>query len=899
MSRPEPFKFSLRGFAASAALAGLVSCCSANMLAAGLNFVEASDLTNLTPASAINGAGVGTADDNLWGYRTTFGTGGAVYESKASGTLFENSPTLTQRVSGLTPGTSYDFYAVFWTDKDSNWAIKAGISPGAMTTTSYAGNTGYYPVPGSQQAITAGAALWDALPLANDDGLIFTERPGVDSLIMLLGKAGAAVANASGEVDVYIDDLDELSGNNNRSWFDGIAYVAAGGLSSLTASVNRDTGALTLANPTNTAFQINSISIASDSGALNAPNWTPISGNRDGVGNSSFDSDAWVVTAPADIPSSLYATALAEAEVAPNNGVGGILAANGGSISFGNVWHKSFFEDIRIELTLADGTLVAMRPTYTGVGYVAGDFNRDGALNLADYQILVANINSTIPAGLSRVQTNALGDYTGGGLVDFDDFTLFRAAYDVANGAGAFAAMVASVPEPGSLGLLMTGALLLVRRSRRRAVQAAGAAAVTCGLAASAEAAPLLAVDVNARTGDAVDNTVAGFTEFKLPAGSPVQIASATIGSFGITMKSVNASGASAGALDDRDRAAPTGTPTLNQLDDDFIFVPAAGVGAGGGMDLSIASGGALQPNKSYQVSIFTYDVTSTGTTDLRTTNWLDGNSFNANVMSTAFTGSTAPTTDERYKFSGVYRTDASGNLLLKGRSASPAGTNAVFVNGFTIEEVAPALTLEVNLTTGATRIVNEYATTFDISYYAIRSASGALNPTNWTSFDDGEGVDAFGSGWDEAVSSSATLLNELNLTSQTSFAQNASLSLGNGFTPGGTTDVRFAYAAPGGGLMNGIVTYVQSAPSMPGDFDGNGFVNAADLEQWKGDYGVNDDSDADDDNDTDGADFLIWQRNLGQGAAAPLAAAVPEPAGIALGWLALGGLAASRRRRA
>jgi hypothetical protein len=49
----------------------------------------------------------------------------------------------------------------------------------------------------------------------------------------------------------------------------------------------------------------------------------------------------------------------------------------------------------------------------------------------------------------------------------------------------------------------------------------------------------------------------------------------------------------------------------------------------------------------------------------------------------------------------------------------------------------------------------------------------------------------------------------------------------------------------------------------LPGDFDGNGSVNSADLSVWQGAYGVNAAADADGDGDSDGRDFLAWQRNV------------------------------------
>lgn len=79
------------------------------------------------------------------------------------------------------------------------------------------------------------------------------------------------------------------------------------------------------------------------------------------------------------------------------------------------------------------------------------------------------------------------------------------------------------------------------------------------------------------------------------------------------------------------------------------------------------------------------------------------------------------------------------------------------------------------------------------------------------------------------------------------------------------------------------------SAEPIPGDFDWNYVVDEADLLQWKDDFGNTPDSDADLDGDSDGNDFLIWQRQFGT--RTTVATEVPEPkhwhlAAIAMAFL-------------
>jgi hypothetical protein len=99
--------------------------------------------------------------------------------------------------------------------------------------------------------------------------------------------------------------------------------------------------------------------------------------------------------------------------------------------------------------------------------------------------------------------------------------------------------------------------------------------------------------------------------------------------------------------------------------------------------------------------------------------------------------------------------------------------------------------------------------------------------------------------------------------------------------------------AITGTGRVN-VLTY-----ELPGDFNNDLIVNAADLDVWKAGRVANDaQGDTDADGDTDGNDFLIWQRFLGATAATAATAAVPEPAMLALVALAVPALVSAGRRR-
>lgn len=195
---------------------------------------------------------------------------------------------------------------------------------------------------------------------------------------------------------------------------------------------------------------------------------------------------------------------------------------------------------------------------------------------------------------------------------------------------------------------------------------------------------------------------------------------------------------------------------------------------------------------------------------------------------------------------------------------------------------------------TGDVLLRNTSQTTVSIDGYHVLSASGRLSTAAWSSLDDqnvgGANV------WLENLNNGATKVGEFNQSGFLSLAPGTSLNLGKLYT-GGTQDLTFEFLMQGQSTGTaGVVLYQAANVPVPGDFNGNGVVDAADYTRWRDNLGAATEAGINNNGDGGGvtaSDFTHWKTRFGNtsgaGSVGLDGAAVPEPAARVL--LAMAGV--------
>ena len=484
--------------------------------------------------------------------------------------------------------------------------------------------------------------------------------------------------------------------------------------------------------------------------------------------------------------------------------------AGGAAINLGAAWAKYYQDSTDVKFLYADG--VGVEPLvgavqFTGNGgasYPRGDVNFDGRLDSEDWSALSTLFGSNL-VNKSTAQRYRLGDLNGDGAHTLDDVLQFRLDYDAANGLGAFAAMTTGVPEPTSLLLFACGglSLLALRRSRLSA---------SCHLLAAC--ALLTAVCISS---EAHATTLLSQSFNSIPLGPKVDEALAGANVWSKTPPagwSIDDSGMPAGGVTEWRGWSFTNPAWWSQAAEDqgrSQFTKGTGVIAVADPDewddKTHASG-------TYNSFLRTPSISLAG--------------VNAGSARLRFDSSWMPEGVQTATVTASYNGGPATEVL---RWESEGGNQAFYKSANTNETV----TIPLN------------------------NPAGAANVT--LSF----GMTNAGNNWWWAVDN---LVVFTPLTLQVDATSGAMKILGD------STIALTGYeiASPSGSLNpagwrtgNLDAQNVGAPTPASADFNNTGGVNVSDLAVWKTAFGTTAAGDADDDTDSDGADFLRWQRQFGQ----------------------------------
>lgn len=440
---------------------------------------------------------IGTADGTLIGTASVGGFGRLNLTGGGSGNSYAELPA-NIATAAASSGTSGALSFEVWAQATTNVGWASLVSLG--------GDVGGDPNGGDNDYIQLipltgdGAATLRATSKINGGGESFVD--GASPLSATVDQHIAVVVDQSGglpgTLEMYVDgssvgsvpvqdglDITTMANGNNwlgrSQWLDGSfngsydefriydhALTASEVTSSFnvgpdappaipispTLTVNRDSGSLMLQNG-QSASQVVGYSIQSAFGSLDHAGWTTITNNIDAPpgGDGSFDSDdEWIILTSAGSHGDL-------SEFEFDGGDGGSLAIGEFlTISNGGAWIQSPTEDLTMELKLDDGSTVTVLVEYEGNdgnAFARSDLNFDGNVDGLDWPALRDNSNVDL-SSFSLAEAYARGDLDGDGDNDYRDYLQFRADFDLANGIGAFEALIGTaVPEPCSAVLLI------------------------------------------------------------------------------------------------------------------------------------------------------------------------------------------------------------------------------------------------------------------------------------------------------------------------------------------------------------------------------------------------------------------------------------------------------------
>ncbi|MCO6046946.1 LamG domain-containing protein [Aeoliella sp. ICT_H6.2] len=889
----------------------LLSVASSNAATFSLNLPGLGDLTMVeadpfkdgdTPGNTLRAVSpgdfwatnTGTTSDNLWNERAyaAFNTG---YPSLAGATdrTFEvsgadrtNAPEVQMTVNGLAPA-KYEVFLVHTLRIDGDPA-NAGVVA-ALNDTVASGGTNY----------------------------------GNNNVTELLEGSAGAWGTAFSSLGVTDSGATEFTMNVAGTTAFGRGHIVGAAYRVSTtplfeASIDRDTGILTISNSGGGPGSIIGYSFTSAIGALDQSNWETIA-SRDVDGDQTVDpDDKWTKLTATGVYTDLSESQLG----GPGPGDGVTLSGNGGSLTLGNAWIKNPVEDVNLEILLPGGEEI-IPITFTGNGgssFLFGDLNFQDGITPADWIIYRDAFQSTL-SGSTPLENYPEGDLDGDGDNDWDDFDLFKTTYNNANGAGSFELMVSSVPEPGTIVLLALVAPvgLLALRSRKRISRE--------GIASSPQDHSTTMSTMQKQLYSLNSLTMAAVIAVATMDTTSANTFDATIGSTDVTIVEVDpfkdgdTPGNTVRADDSGTFWASTDTSNSDGLWREREYSPFFT----GYPDLAGATDRTYEvgnPDSSNAPALRTtvnglapglYEVFEVYTTR-EDSNADDGRIqavLNDDVLTNGVVYNWENRSDNMLNIQGVWTTSIA-SLGLTPAASTSFYVEAVGAPGFRSHHFAVAyreiaqLTLEVNTTNGTLTIANKSGSPIEIDGYEITSDAGSLNFGNWNSLQDkdyeGSGAPGDGMGFEELGTPSNHSLNEAILTSSYIFVDTESVSLGSVFDLG-TQDLAFRVRTPAGTFIPGLIEEVTTV-AVSGDYNSDGVVNIADYTVWRNNLGASISLPNEGSGVTPGMvtveDYTYWKSRFGATSASGSLAAssIPEPSAFILLLAACGGGVLAGRHR-
>ncbi len=253
--------------------------------------------------------------------------------------------------------------------------------------------------------------------------------------------------------------LTEVSAAQPTNNVGGHEFRLMQGPSTLILDVDRGTGAMTIRNNgTNaTNFELQSYSIESPSGGLNAAGFNGIRGDTAAFPAGNGSGNGWEIGGGSNSDQLIEAYFSGTSTIAA--GTTGLSLGNGyNPLTLADDlvfrWTKTRVHNGEMLIDMFDGIV-----NYVGIApdITLGDYNDDGIVDAADYVVWRNNFGTT----------NVIANDSTPGSVDIDDYNRWKANYGNV-GSGALTASVNVVPEPHSvvLSLLFTvvGATAIRRR---------------------------------------------------------------------------------------------------------------------------------------------------------------------------------------------------------------------------------------------------------------------------------------------------------------------------------------------------------------------------------------------------------------------------------------------------